>query len=246
MSLFPDPTPPCACPCPPSPPPPPPVHTPHPCPPEPPIPPLPSPSPQTYLGNVTFSPGRYTPASPDSSPVSPYGTIPYSHITLYDSYASLISGVDPVAYDIAIIKLDSPVGDVTGWMGIHQPCQADDVGQYVASMAGYPTDRPGCMTEQCTVINSMCSSPYLYHYCDTMAGQSGSAMWVWARTGNGGRMGPLITAVHNVEWSEASTNGSGSVVYVNSAVAITPSHYSTLLSWISPSWQAFSDVPPPA
>lgn len=49
-----------------------------------------------------------------------------------------------------------------------------------------------------------------------------------------------IRAVHNIEWDNdtaAAVIGKGPVAVINSAVAITPIHYTTILSWISRSFE---------
>ena len=84
------------------------------------------------------------------------------------------------------------------------------------------------------LLQDPCTNNYLYHKCDTVQGQSGSAMWQMMLMPDL-RIGPYIRAVHNLEW--ASTNSTGvSTVYINSGVAITPEHYSTIMKWIAPSF----------
>ena len=176
---------------------------------------------QAFFSTVSFAPGQ-------SSSESPYGVIPWSHVTIYASYASS-STSDPNPYDIAVIKLSQPVGLSSGWLGIKVPCQEPDAqGTFAIVTAGFPDDRPigTCMTAECSVSYNSCTDPYLYHKCPTIDGQSGSAMWEDPAPGSA----PLIRAVHNLQWE-----GSDGAAIYNSAVAITPSHYQAIISWIGSS-----------
>ena len=173
-----------------------------------------------FFKTINFQPGQ-------SSSETPFGEIPWLHVTIYGSYANPSSSDDPNIYDIAIIKLSQQIGISTGWLGIKVPCQQPDAaGSFSLVTAGYPTDKPigSCITTSCRVTVRSCSDPYLYHTCPTIEGQSGSAMWDQT-TGI-----PLVRAVHNLQWQ----NNDGSAIY-NSAVSITPSHYQSIKSWIGPS-----------
>ena len=114
---------------------------------------------------------------------------------------------------------------------------------------------PPELLTQSSPVQTSCDNPYLYHYCDTTEGDSGSPMWsVSAVTSSASTAGTAavaakisspsptlpsepdgygqglwaipsgamyIRAVHNLEWDDSN----GRAV-VNSAVAITPLHYS--------------------
>ncbi|PNH06129.1 hypothetical protein TSOC_007540 [Tetrabaena socialis] len=80
-----------------------------------------------------------------------------------------------------------------------------------------------------------CTDPYLYHKCDTAAGQSGSPLWMMAMTA-ARKMGPFVRAVHNIEWVQELPGGR-TMSYINSAVSMTPEHYRSVLAWIAPSFE---------
>jgi len=107
-----------------------------------------------------------------------------------------------------------------------------------------------------------CNDPILYHYCDTTEGDSGSPMWeLGGISGDSSSMdeppskteahelrGPFnyITAVHNIEWDNEPAGVSEGVPVpvpvINSAVAITPTHYATILTWVSKSFNPGTDL----
>ncbi|KAG2435584.1 hypothetical protein HYH02_011877 [Chlamydomonas schloesseri] len=192
---------------------------------------------QTFYDKLDFAPARYR--TLDGEVVNPFGVVPWSYVTVYQSYSTM-STADPNVYDVAVIKLSQRIGSQAGWMGVFEPCNAFAPSRYVALTAGYPSDQPpgSCKTTQCVVVQEPCTDGYLYHKCDTASGQSGSPMWMMAMTSQR-KMGPYVRAVHNIEWVQEMPNGK-SVSYINSAVSVTPDHYRSILAWIAPSFDTTS------
>ncbi|GAX74501.1 hypothetical protein CEUSTIGMA_g1950.t1 [Chlamydomonas eustigma] len=197
-----------------------------------------------FFDSLDFAPARYD--SGDGNPQSPYGVIQWEYVSAYTQYQSTDPSVDPNIWDIAVIKLSSSIGDTTGWMGIATPCPSpidyNSPDTFTLNTAGYPAEQlPGtCLATQCSVTATTCTNSYLYHYCSTTDGDSGSAMWLTG-TDPDGNTGPFIRAVHNLEWDGTNSNGQ-EVPVVNSAVYITPDHYATIMSWISSSFSNGSGV----
>eukprot|EP00798_Chlamydomonas_sp_ICE-L_P011861 gene11861-14967_t len=193
-----------------------------------------------FYSRLDFSPSRsHNPLT--GQMVSPYGTVPWIHVTLYVEYLDVDSqnaSLDMNTLDIAVIKLGVRMGEATGWLGLARPCVPDQDPQYVATTAGYPSDfqTGSCKTTTCSVTQSSCTAQYLFHTCDTVRGQSGSSLWHMAFTPSM-EIGAYVRGVHNLEWQSTGPGGE-ILVYTNSAVAITPFHYASIMSWIAPSFNA--------
>lgn len=195
---------------------------------------------QAYYDKLEFAPARYRTAA--GQVIEPYGKVPWDYVSFYSNYGAP-GTADPNIWDIAVIKLASPIGNTAGWFGLRGRCRPGaptpapaDSATAVLSTAGYPSDQPygSCVFAQCTAAPPAdCSEPYLYHRCDTAAGQSGSPMWVVEVTSSGGQLGPYIQGVHNVEWLTAPTPTSPSAPHINSAVHLTTQHLSTIQQWIA-------------
>lgn len=192
-----------------------------------------------FLNNLDFSPGRYRSAY-SGDIISPFGSFPWVHVTVYSAFVNS-STLEPMIWDLAVIKLAVKVGYKTGWMGLQMPCLQAGAEKWQAFTAGYPLDKaPGtCMSTQCYVTQEQCDANYLYHRCSAVPGQSGSPMWWWAINDQAGpmsslRIAPFVRAVHNLEWTRLEATGY--VPYTNSGVALTPAHYAAIRAWITSSF----------
>lgn len=124
---------------------------------------------------LTFAPGSN---SPD---YAPYGRIPYQRIHVVsgfiDSYNPDNYTMAAVATDLAVVTLDSPIGDDLGWLGY----MSDPADGFDAHILGYPGDKPDetMWRADCSVAPGDKLELYMHHYCDTYSGTSGGPMyWV--------------------------------------------------------------------
>jgi V8-like Glu-specific endopeptidase len=67
-----------------------------------------------FYRSLTFAPGRRNASA--CSVVSPWGSVPWRHATIFKSYA------DALAPDVAVVRLAAPVGLRTGWAGLRAAC----------------------------------------------------------------------------------------------------------------------------
>lgn len=79
-------------------------------------------------------------------------------------------------YDIAILVLDQPIGDQTGYFKIAVQPDGFFDNQSVES-AGYPTDLGGLDMYTVSSVTAGMDGNVIYHYLDTEPGQSGSPVW---------------------------------------------------------------------
>jgi glutamyl endopeptidase len=86
-----------------------------------------------FVAAPDFSPGRYRDGC---RLVSPWGVVKWKHATIFRAYA------DTWEQDVAIIKLDAPVGWRTGWLGMRASCGSADDGGGAGSAAGAPSSSP--------------------------------------------------------------------------------------------------------
>ncbi|UFP94138.1 trypsin-like serine peptidase [Gloeobacter morelensis] len=160
-----------------------------------------SPSSGGWATSVQVIPGQ-------SGSYQPYGAYSATYIRTFSSWTSYS---DP-NYDMALITLNSSVGNTTGWMGYGY--DSTIVGT-TGNIAGYPGDKGGSTMwyDNDPVISA---STYRVTYnIDTYGGQSGSGVY----QSSGSTL--TVFATH--------TNGGSS----NSGTRIDSSKNSTLGSWIS-------------
>lgn len=113
---------------------------------------------QTYNSNF-----KITPAT--SNGVSPYGSSGAIQVVVNPNYISNPSAET----DYAVIKLNTPLGDSTGYLKLSTNIGAGDYAQ----TAGYPEDRVGSMVYASGNIENILENELQYKI-DTRGGQSGS------------------------------------------------------------------------
>lgn len=81
----------------------------------------------------------------------------------------------PRSWDVAVITLAKPLGQLTGYMGVASGCGKN----LQLTTAGYPQDKGTgtCMAAACAQPRLDCDSPTNEHSCDTKNGMSGAPMW---------------------------------------------------------------------
>lgn len=119
-----------------------------------------------FYFNLNFAPGRYRQGN---SYVSPYGSIPWRSVTVFDAFKK-----KPGTWDVAVVTLQKPVGLVAGTLNIGTGCMRNTK----LTIAGYPQDRPrgSCTYSTCTVPMVACGAQLGPHYCDTVQGMSGAPL----------------------------------------------------------------------
>jgi len=81
-------------------------------------------------------------------------------------------------WDVAVIRLGSPVGRRTGWLGVASGCVS--ASSYAVATAGYSVEQPlgTCQASTCTFERDNCKDRTAYHSCPSVRGQSGSPFLV--------------------------------------------------------------------
>lgn len=109
--------------------------------------------------NITFTPGK-------NQDDQPFGVIAAAQVWYDKNY-----GQD--GHDWGIIKLASPIGNETGWFGMHVSKSASLRGQS-ATIIGYPDDKPkGTLWKDQNVVTKTTENQ-VYYATDTFSGQSGA------------------------------------------------------------------------
>ena len=81
-------------------------------------------------------------------------------------------------YDYAVIELEQPIGNITGWKGITTDVTANEITQSRFFMSGYPGDKPrGTMWMDSGDLWFEGKNNYLYHNLSTNPGSSGSGIY---------------------------------------------------------------------
>jgi len=121
-----------------------------------------------FYFNLSFSPGRYR--TEEGRKVDPWGTIPWSSVTVFDQFKK-----DPTQWDVAVVTLAKPVGEQAGTMGLASGC-AKNARLWVS---GYPQEKQEgtCMTSTCIDPVLDCDAQLNAHTCDTTSGMSGAPMF---------------------------------------------------------------------
>jgi len=148
---------------------------------------------RSWYSLLTFAPARYRSVSSDfvSRIVNPLGEARVTTATVLSAYAAA-NGSAQLNYDVAVLRLEHPLGQQAGWMGVNARCEPGRVVRYAT--AGYPyflgEDSNVCAATTCDVRfenlapggvaggrSNACSKRLLSHECDAVSGQSGSPMY---------------------------------------------------------------------
>jgi glutamyl endopeptidase len=162
-----------------------------------------------YTG-ISFSPGR-------NASTEPYGTFGFETSYAPQGYTDS----HDTRYDYAVVVLRDSIGNSTGWLPY---AWSDQVDQSAIHIVGYPSDL-GTGTQQ---WESQCpidqvSSTDLRYRCSTSGGDSGSAVWEYAASGE-----PTVYGIHVY-----GLNGANGEPVGNSATRITQDVFAQLQYWIS-------------
>jgi len=163
--------------------------------------------------------------------VAPFGCAKVTKAYTFQSWQSR----EDQQFDMALLLLDKPIGDYTGWGGLLNSTEAE-LSQERVTITGYPGDNgfpEDDVDKNCTQMWGMThkikriSSEQFYYEIDTYGGQSGSAVWVnkWGM--------PMILGVH--------TLGSNSI---NIGVRLSYKKFTEILRIISESYGLNSNIVP--
>lgn len=165
----------------------------------------------SWLTNLDFAPAR------DGS-TRPFGTIRWSVALTKKGWTKYHS----TNYDWAMIVLQEPIGNTTGWMGYGYNTADSSIN---LNVSGYPGDKPrGTQWRSyCTGVSFNYSLDKVSHKCDTYPGHSGSPMWKYVAPSY-----RSIRAIH--------TNGASGGYYTtdsesNRATLIDAFLFNTLVRW---------------
>jgi glutamyl endopeptidase len=140
----------------------------------------------------------------------PYGSAFATKLRSYTNWTSSQNS----NYDIALITLDRPIGNTTGWLGY---ASYPSVNRRVGNIGGYPADKDSGLYLYYHYGRITSSTPYrLFYQIDTSGGQSGSG--IYAKTGNK----RYVFGVH--------TTGSSSK---NGGTRIDSKKFNDIKSWIA-------------
>lgn len=145
---------------------------------------------KTFAQNVTFSPAR-------KGRLNPFGTVRVTSYVVHPRYVAF----GDANSDLAVLRLESPIGLRTGWFGIDfsmsgfSSIPGTAVGGHIApgTITGYPGDKhDGTMwLVACSFRMTTAAPMKTFYTCDTYGGMSGSAL---AYGGPGGKS--VIFGVH--------------------------------------------------
>ncbi|KAG2428379.1 hypothetical protein HYH02_014395 [Chlamydomonas schloesseri] len=180
-------------------------------------------SPVVWMDTFSFAPGA-------RSGVAPFGTATVKFV----SYTSLYTSSTP-GNDLAVAILNTQPGDLTGWLSYGYDCLPTS---YQVNTTGYPSDkifstrwRANCTTpavNPCTVNVAAGLAPI---ECDTMAGQSGSAVF------SNSAGGPRARFIVAYEARNATTQWNGAAVINQNTFPFIDNLVKT--------YRVFSPPPPP-
>jgi V8-like Glu-specific endopeptidase len=138
-----------------------------------------------FFKQLSFAPAQWKGAN--GKVEMPEGAVDWAHVTTFKLYIDDPDLPSGLQHDIAVIKLNKPLGLKYGWLGIRampEPCAAGS--QVDMTLAGYPGDDPftttddaflgGCFSATCRV-SFTCNAPMTAHSCDSYIGQSGAPMF---------------------------------------------------------------------
>jgi glutamyl endopeptidase len=106
---------------------------------------------------------------------------PYGHT--YASYFRAYTGWiedEMVEHDFAVVTLQAPLGNLTGWMGRKTAAYTDSIYTSTLNLAGYPSDLGGGRYMYFDSDDGAMADEYNHWFwMDTAAGQSGSPVWLY-------------------------------------------------------------------
>ena len=105
-----------------------------------------------------------------SGTYKPYGSAYSKKIRTYSAWTSSQNS----NYDFALITLDRPIGNSTGWLGYTTYSSVNGI---TGNIAGYPGDKGGTYLYYHSGPISSSTSYRLYYQIDTYGGQSGSGIY---------------------------------------------------------------------
>lgn len=153
---------------------------------------------------------------------APYGSS--TAATLYSVTGWTVSGSSQ--YDYGVIKLNSALGNSTGWFGTFW--QTASLNKYPSILIGYPGDKSPYQSQWMSSDNVKASSARnVFYQNDTYGGQSGSA--VWQDRPNSAKAcygGPCAYAIHAYGYG-----GSGAAATNNSGTRINKFVFNNLYNW---------------
>lgn len=165
----------------------------------------------SWLTSLDFAPAR------DGSS-RPFGTIRWSIALTKRGWTKYHS----TNYDWAMIVLDEPIGNTTGWMGYGYNTADTNIN---LNISGYPADKSfGTQWRAyCTGVSFNYSADKVSHKCDTFPGHSGSPMWKY--------IAPSYRSIRAIH-----TNGAAGGFYTtdsesNKATLIDAFLFNTLVRW---------------
>lgn len=128
-------------------------------------------------GHVAADPSLGTPTSiyfipGQTSTAQPFGQIKVTQVIPSAQWQAYQDD----GYDIAILVLDQPIGDQTGYFKIAVQPDAFFDSQPIED-AGYPTDKGGMDMYTVSGVSSGMQGNVMFHDLDTEPGQSGSPVW---------------------------------------------------------------------
>lgn len=104
--------------------------------------------------------------------------------------------------DWAVLMLDSPIGDKTGWFGVSSGI-TEEMFPYTVNLAGYATDKEGgnspYMHANC-YIHKVDEAERLLHDCDAATGTSGGPIFIQSTDG------PFVVAITAAEFITGDTS----------------------------------------
>jgi V8-like Glu-specific endopeptidase len=124
---------------------------------------------------------QYVPAMLDEN-TYPHGVWEYEQAHIFAAYVANYSGNygDVVPFDLAVVNLDSPIGQELGWLGFRA---SEGMPGFDATILSYPGDKPfGTLWHSaCDVSFSegLATNLAFVHFCQTYAGSSGGSMWAY-------------------------------------------------------------------
>lgn len=123
-------------------------------------------------------------------------------------------------YDYAVIHLDEPVGEETGWFSVAVKDEPTLQGSLI-NISGYPGDKDlGRRQYFATSKVGLVSPTRIFYEADTYGGQSGSPAWIQASID----ADPQVVGIHSY--------GVGGSFTLNSATRITAEIFNTINQWI--------------
>eukprot|EP01024_Parvocaulis_polyphysoides_P072758 TRINITY_DN9272_c0_g7_i1.p1 TRINITY_DN9272_c0_g7~~TRINITY_DN9272_c0_g7_i1.p1 ORF type:complete len:341 (-),score=30.38 TRINITY_DN9272_c0_g7_i1:2013-3035(-) len=166
---------------------------------------------RAWNSEFTYYPGR-------NGVLKPFNFLTWQNIGVPGNWTQ--SG--QTAYDYAVIVLEQPIGDTTGYFGFGYDCGVDvNPDNETYGLMGYPFDKNNELwMDTCNIVPfDPCDyeDPHVLvqHTCDTLGGQSGSVLWKIVNKK------VFVKAIHQGYNSR--------VTDYNNAIAITPEVFQFIL-----------------